>query len=202
MLLDYLKEIPDHRRRQGQRYDLAGVLMAVVLAVLSDAYSYRRIHTFIATHFTALKQQLGLSWKRTPSYTGVRDIIQGVSALELEAAFRKYSAAVAMGMAERCAYLACDGKVLRGSFDHMEDRKAAQLLSVFATDSQLILAHAEIPDKTNEIPTFQALVKELGLSGKLFALDAMHAQKNTCRREGQRQRRGNTGQRKPKATAG
>jgi hypothetical protein len=136
-----------------------------------------------------LRPLLGLKWKRIPSYCGLRDIIQGASTAELERAFRKYTAAVANGMPERCQVLACDGKTLRGSFDNLEDRKAAQLLSVFASESQLILAHSDIPDKTNEIPAFQELVKELGLTGKLFTLDAMHTQKNSLDSKRKWQRR-------------
>ena len=181
MLLEYLGEIPDHRRGQGRRYDLAGVLMATILALLSGAYSYRSIHRFMQTHWERLQELLGLSWRCAPSYTRVRSIIQGTRQAALEGAFRKYSAVLALGVPEGCQFLACDGKALRGSFDHMEDKRAAQILSVFATGSQLILAHREIADKTNEIPAFQALVAELGLSGKLFTLDAMHAQKKRCK---------------------
>jgi hypothetical protein len=202
MLLDYLREIPDHRRGQGRRFELAGVLMAAILALLSGAYSYRSIHTFMDTHWLGLQEALGLSWRCAPSYTRVRSIIQGTRREALETAFRSYSAAVAEGLAQGCDYLACDGKALRGSFDHMEDKRAAEVLSVFATDSQLILAHVEIPDKTNEIPAFQALVRELGLVGKLFTLDAMHAQKNIAGSQGQRQRRSGAGQGKPEAVTG
>ena len=45
-----------------------------------------------------------------------------------------------------------DGKTLRGSFDHINDRKAAQTLTAFASASAIVLAHTEIDDKSNEIP--------------------------------------------------
>jgi hypothetical protein len=202
MLLDYMKLVEDRRRGQGRRYDLAHVLLFTVMALLSGATSYRDIATFIETHFAVLTRHFGLRWKRRPSYTGLRDIIQGVSPESLEAAFRLYSAAVAKSLPTASVLLACDGKELRGSFDHMEDQRAAQLLSVFATDSQLILAHMEIPEKTNEIPAFQSLIATLGLTGKLFTLDAMHAQKNTSRHQRLGQLRPRTDQRKPEATAG
>lgn len=73
--------------------------------------------------------------------------------------------------------LACDGKVLRGSFDHFEDQKAVQLLSLFCVNEGITLAHFIISDKSNEIPAFQTLVKELGLSNKVFSADALHCQK-------------------------
>jgi DDE_Tnp_1-associated len=202
MLMDYLSNIPDHRRGQGRRYDLAGIIFCTILAVLSGADSYRRIQLFMNVHFRSLQRDLGLSWRRAPSRGQLRDILAAMPVEPLEAAFRGYSASLAEGLPHGNAALACDGKALRGSFDHLHDRKVAQLLSVFATGSQLILAHREIPDKTNEIPAFQQLVKELGLTGKLFTLDALHTQKNGRGSQGQRQRRAGASQGKPEAVAG
>ena len=76
-------------------------------------------------------------------------------------------------------FIGCDGKVLRGSFDHFKDYKAVQILSAFVSDSHLILAHEEIATKTNEIPLAQALMKKLGLSGYIFTFDALHCQEKT-----------------------
>ena len=73
--------------------------------------------------------------------------------------------------------IGCDGKVLRGSFDPFKDQKAVQLLSAFAPQSGIILAHEEIATKTNEIPTAQRLLEALGFSGYIFTFDALHCQK-------------------------
>jgi predicted transposase YbfD/YdcC len=35
-----------------------------------------------------------------------------------------------------------------------------------------------VDEKSNEIPAVQALIATLGLSGRVFTLDAMHCQKN------------------------
>jgi hypothetical protein len=78
---------------------------------------------------------------------------------------------------EERQFIGCDGKVLRGSFDHFKDQKAIQILSAFVSNSQIILAHEEIATKTNEIPTAQALMEALGLSGYIFTFDALHCQK-------------------------
>ncbi|MGA9038245.1 MAG: ISAs1 family transposase, partial [Pseudolabrys sp.] len=74
--------------------------------------------------------------------------------------------------------IALDGKTLRGSFDHLNDRKAAQTLTAFASASAIVLAHTEIEDKSNEIPAAQQMIRELGLTGVVFTADAMHCQKN------------------------
>lgn len=176
MLLEILRDVRDVRRGQGRQYGLGDVLFSTVLALLSGARSYRQIHSFIAARLELLSY-FGIAWKRAPSYTGIRHIIQGCDRASLEEAFRRYSARLAQETPHGCAHVACDGKALRGSFDRMEDRAAAQLLSVFSTDGHLILAHADIAEKTNEIPAFQALVAELDLKDKLFTLDALHCQK-------------------------
>jgi hypothetical protein len=75
--------------------------------------------------------------------------------------------------------IALDGKTLRGSFDNFHDRRAAQILSAFATDTSLVLAHIDIVKKPNEIPAAQTLLAELGVpTGSLITLDAIHCQKN------------------------
>lgn len=58
--------------------------------------------------------------------------------------------------------IALDGKTLRGSFDHINDRKAAQTLTAFASASAIVLAHTEIEDKSNEIPAAQRMIRNWG----------------------------------------
>ena len=77
--------------------------------------------------------------------------------------------------------LAIDGKTLRNSFDNFEDKKPLHLLSVFSSKQRLILGHYEVDSKSNEIPAAQELINELGLSGVIYTLDAMHCQINTFR---------------------
>jgi len=53
------------------------------------------------------------------------------------------------------------------------------VLSAFATDTALVLAHIDIAEKSNEIPAAQTLLAELGVaSGAIVTLDALHCQKN------------------------
>lgn len=146
--------------------------------MLSGATSYRKIESFISHRYDILNEHFGLNWKRCPAYTSIRDIIQGTSASELETSFRAYSAYLAEEETGQ-QFIACDGKTLRGSFDHFEDQKALQILSVFLTDSDIILAHEAIATKTNEIPVVQQLMTDLGLSGYIFTFDALHCQEKT-----------------------
>jgi len=179
MLKSFLFKIPDHRRKQGRRYELGHILLFTILAILSGANSYRKVQKFIVAHYETLNEIFDLDWKRMPAHTTIRDIIQGTSGTELEQSFRQYSQVLAESD-EAKQFIGCDGKVLRGSFDHFQDQKAVQILSAFASNTHIILAHEEIATKTNEIPTAQTLMTELGLSGYIFTFDALHCQKNAA----------------------
>lgn len=178
MLQSFLSKIKDPRRKQGRRYELGHILLFSIFAILSGATSYRKIHAFIKAHYKTLDGTFALHWKRLPAHTTLRALIQGTSAAEIEESFRQYSATLAEPQGKK-RVVAFDGKVLRGSFDHFQGQKAIHLLSAFVTDSQIILAHEEVTEKTHEIPTAQELILKLGLSGCLFTLDALHCQEKT-----------------------
>ena len=184
-LLSLFSELPDPRRGQGKMYPLAPILLFTVLAMLSGAVSYRQVHAFIKTHLALLNVAFGLSLRRAPAYSSVRFILRGLDGAALESVFRRHAAALGSSPEDgKPVCVALDGKTLRGSFDAFNDRKAAHLLSAFAHSDQIILAHLAIGEKSNEIPAVQELILTLGLRGRLFTVDAMHAQKNLRDRAG------------------
>lgn len=177
-LLDALSEVPDPRRAEGKRYSLAPLLLFTVLALLSGATSYRRIIIFLEQRRVVLNTLFGFSLKRAPSINTMRTVLQGLDGDALEQAFRRHAEGLLARTRGRMSVIALDGKTLKGSFDHLNDRKAAQALSAFASEAAILLAHSEIDDKSNEIPAAQRMIAELGLSGVLFTADALHCQKN------------------------
>jgi hypothetical protein len=177
MIITFLDDLKDHRRSQGQRYELRFIVLFSIMAILSNAKSYRDVARFIKKHNEKLQKNFGLKWKKAPAYTTVRNIIQGIDKQELELCFRAYSQSLLETEGGSPVGVAVDGKVLRGSYDHFQDKKAIQVLSFFDTRSELILAHETIDVKTNEIPVAQALIPQLGLEGVVYTLDALHCQK-------------------------
>lgn len=122
MLQSFLFRIKDRRRRQGQRYQVGHILLLAILAILSGATSYRKIHAFIQAQYQTLNELFAPNWKRRPAHTTIRAIIQGTSSAEME---------------------------------------------------------VEIAKKTNEIPTAQELISQLGLAGCIFTFDAINCQEKT-----------------------
>ena len=182
-LLNLLADVPDPRRAQGQLYKLPHVLLFSILAIVTGCDSYRGIVTFIDVHRHQLNAVFGLRWRRAPAHTAIRYILQGLDPAAVEAVFRRHAALLQAARAtpgQRS--IALDGETLRGSFDNFRDRAAAQVLSAFATDTALVLAHVDIAEKSNEIPAAQALLAELGVAaGAIVTLDALHCQKNISR---------------------
>ena len=129
-LLEILRSIPDHRRAEGKRFDLATVVLYSILGMVAGANSYRQMHEFIRVHLQRLNGAFGLRLPYSPSYTGLRLIIQGVNPAALEAAFRQHASSIsAPTPSDSLPAIAVDGKTLRGSFDAFSDRKAAHMMS-------------------------------------------------------------------------
>jgi len=122
----------------------------------------------------------GLRWKQAPAHTAIRYTLQGLNPAAAEVAFRAHAAVLA-GPSDGLTGIALDGKTWRGSFDRFQDQKALQMLSALPTDRPLILGPVLIgaAGKSHEIPAAQQLINELGLTGRLFTLDALHCQKNS-----------------------
>jgi predicted transposase YbfD/YdcC len=176
-LLGALSEVPDPRRAEGKRYPLAPLLLFTVLALLSGATSYRRIICFLEQRREVLTELFGVTLRRAPSVNTLRTVLQELDGDALERAFRRHAEGLLARTEGETPVIALDGKTLKGSFDHLNDRKAAQALSAFASEAAILLAHSEIDDKSNEIPAAQRMIQELGLNGVLFTADALHCQK-------------------------
>jgi DDE_Tnp_1-associated len=177
-LLAALEQIPDPRRRQGRRYPLPHLLLFSVLAVLAGATSYRGLRVFMAVHRERLNAVFGTTLRRAPAVNTLRALFQALDPAELEAAFRHHARELSEAAPPPGPrVIALDGKTLKRSFDHRNDKTAAHVLSAFACEAALILAHQEVQGAPEEIPAAQALIEALGVRGVLFTADALHGQK-------------------------
>src|SRR3954470_18275963 len=159
-LLAALEGIHDPRRPQGQRYSLSHLLL---FSVLAGATSYQKI---IAVQRDRLNTAFGAGLRRAPAVNTLRRLFLALERDDLEAAFRRHADEL-NGTVQVTGKrtIALDGKALRGSFDHLNDRTAAHVLSAFASDAALILAHQEVAGAPGEIPAVPTLMEDLGLTG-------------------------------------
>ena len=183
--LRFLADIKDPRRAEGKRYELNYLLLFVILAIVAGANSYLDIRTFIKVHRKVFNKAFGLKWKKPPAHTALRRIMIALDAQNVETVFRQHAASLnadKLKVTKGCRVLALDGKVLKGSFDALNDVRAKQILSAFASGTNLVLAHIEIDEKSNEIPAAQKLLETLGIIDHIITLDALHCQKKHSRR--------------------
>jgi DDE_Tnp_1-associated len=173
-----LATIPDPRRAEGKLYQLPHVLLFSIFAIVSGANSYRGIRTYVRVHRQKLNKAFKIKWKRPPAHTAIRYILQGLSTADVEKVFREHATNLNLAPGDASVrVIAFDGKTLKASFDNFNDIKARQVLSAFAVDTALVLAHIEIDEKSNEIPAVQKLLQELDVAGHIVTCDAMHCQK-------------------------
>jgi len=172
MLKSFLSEIKDNRRKEGKRYKSGDILLFTISAIPGGAVSYRKIHTFIKGHYEVLNEKFGLEWKRLPAYTTIRNIIRGLCPDESEECFRKFSLKPA-GLPEEKngkLFIACDGKVLRGSSDNFNDKKAIQILSAFLPENGIIPAHCVIGEKNRRDTCRSESDEGIGIGKQCFHL--------------------------------
>jgi hypothetical protein len=176
MLMEFLKEVPDHRDAEARQYDLASVLLCTILAILSNSKNYKDVSRFISAHFEKLKAAFGIKWRQPPDYTSVRNILIGVINEGLEKTFRTYSSFLSQGP-QTGKHICFDGKSLRGSFQNVKNKKAVQLFEIFSAFDQIVLGHVPLEEKDHEIRAFQDLLASLPLQGSIVTVDALHCQK-------------------------
>jgi hypothetical protein len=145
------------------------------LGVLAGATSYQGIITFIDVHRERLNAVFGAHFRRAPALNTLRNLFLALDPADLEAAFRRHARCLdEQRRWEGRRTIALDGKTLRGSFDHLHDQPAAHVLSAFATDAALILAHQEVAAAPDEVPAVPGLIADLGLTGVVFTADALN----------------------------
>ena len=181
-LLEILSTIPDSRRKQGKMYKLEYVLFYSILAILCGATSYVGIVSVLTIKLELLNRVFGTKWKKPPGVSTLFYVFKGLDTSELEKAFRLHSKDLLKNTGKGLS-LAIDGKALRGT--ELEDDKLQNVISIFETQSNLILAHFDSTGKGNELKNTQELLKEINLAQKELQLpknsiiqtDALHTQK-------------------------
>ena len=70
-LIDYLKQIPDHRDPHGLRHPLWLVLLIIIMGMISGYWGYRQLGRFVERHRRELIKRLQIPKSRVPSYSTI-----------------------------------------------------------------------------------------------------------------------------------
>ena len=179
-LIEAFSELEDFRRPQGRRYPLGPMLVIVIMGIACGHTAYREIARFAKANADRLRELFRLERPEMPSHVTIRTLIQGADFSQLLVIFENWSVRHAeVGAGD---WLSADGKAIASTVsDH--DKSYQDFVSMISVFSQKYgqVAGSDIfsNKKDSEIPTFENLVRLLGLEDVVFTMDALHCQKDT-----------------------
>ncbi len=171
-LFSVLKTTKDPRSKRGRIHSNASALAISTCAMLSGAKSYAAIEQWSKSLSYYQLERLRCRNRKPPSKSTIMRILQRTDAEEFDSKISNWWLSITGKTSGRG--VAVDGKVVRGSYT--KDGKAIQLLSALMHHEKIIVAQRKIADKTNEIPEFYRLLKDLDIKGLIVTADAMHCQ--------------------------
>jgi hypothetical protein len=176
-LVQYLKGLPDYRKRIGI-YPLWSLVAIALLAHLCGAPKGQKdLVKFAKGLSQAQRRALGVRRQPegypAPSQPTFCRLMQRIDDDELERIFLQTQTQV-RGPVPADELIVLDGKEPRQGGGH-------SVLTAVSVPSQHYLGSAIVDQKTNEIPVARQLFKKLDLDGRKVSLDALHTQDQTAR---------------------
>ena len=181
-LLDRFNELRDGRIGHGLRHRQPFVLACATVASLMGAGGYQAIEDTCRKFTQRQLRALGCQRNDNGDYIPPSDstFFRVLSKLDPHRLDRIVGDWFSEQEISVLARLAVDGKTLRGSA--RTDGKALQLLSVVTHRLRLTLAQVPIEEKSNQIPAFPILLRDLPkIDYALVTADAMHCQQESAR---------------------
>lgn len=177
-LLEYLVQVKDPRRLQGQRHELRLILLLTLMSVMSGYIGYRAIGDFMKRNKKDLLLTLKPRKGKLPSFDVIREVLIGIDFNEFSKQFHNWAKQyVTISNKE---WVSIDGKAMGGTVTSSNsiDQNFISLVSLYCSRKKLVLGNAQVTSgKESEIPVVQQLIAALELQGVVFTLDALHCQK-------------------------
>src|SRR2546421_809970 len=186
-LYEVCQQVVDGRCARGKRYELATLLVLLVLAKLAGMQSLSGASDWIQDQEALLRERLQLPWKRMPcantySYALARLDSQEVNAALAAWCVRKEAASrcgeepsrLVAQPSERHVHLAVDGKALRGTGKQLYggEEPQKQVLHVYEVQTGIVLQQCPIALEHNEVSTLKPKFREVLCKGRILTSDA------------------------------
>ena len=177
-IISYLEELPDERRRAGQRHDQTFMLLLVLMSTMSGYHGYRSTGDFITRNQADLLTYFKPKKGRLPTFYTIRRVLQTLDFDKLSSAFYKWAQQYTDIVGNE--WLHVDGKAIKGTMSDysLEKQRFINLVSVYSSRKKLVVGNALVDNsKESELPVVRQLIEDLDLRGVTFTLDALHCQK-------------------------
>lgn len=169
--------IEDSRHSGYVVHKLEHILTIVMCAVLCGLDKLDEIMTYQENNHENLRKDFGIEkFPSKSTFSRVLSMVDGkaVGEVILQAMRDK--------IVSRGNVIAVDGKAIRSTGEKDKPHSALQIISAYLTENGVTLGQESIHEKTNEIPIFQQMLDYLDVQGKVITADAMHCQRETCRK--------------------
>jgi len=174
-LYERLGGLGDSRKRRGRRYELAVILISILLAKLAGEDKPEGIADWVQLRRAFFVDIFHLKRDTMPcAMTYRRVLAEAITPSELDQLIREYL--LSWPSAGQSLQIALDGKTARGVLAPDQTR-AIHLLAAYLPDEGIVLMQLEVGSHTNEIPTAPNVLKVLDLQGKIVTADALLTQR-------------------------
>lgn len=190
-LYEALHQLPDPRRKAGQRYPLAVVLCLLCLAKMAGQTSLKGATEWVRLRGETLASSFGLKHKRMPCQMTYKRILEIVDVQLLNEYLATFF--IRWEAQQRCGEEPSRLQTARGYLDHTQiaiDGKTVRAtskephpvhqLSAYDVTTGTVLFQVNISEKQNEISALKPLLTPSLIKGRIFTLDALHTQVEMC----------------------
>ena len=174
------KRIEDKRHESYIEHKLSDILIIVMCAVLCGLDGLAELVVFAEKKAGFFKEKFGIEKiPSKPTFSRILNMIDGdeIAKVIVEIMVESTKPTITKG-----GVLAVDGKTIRSTSDKEKPHSALQIITAYLTESGVVLGQNNVHEKTNEIPIFQEMLDNLNIRGLTVTADAMHCQKETCKR--------------------
>lgn len=172
-LLGPFDELPDPRAHNIV-HPFPNFLLIAIMAVICGAQDWQAVVQWGKAKRSWLETFLDLS-KGIPSHDSFGRVFAMVCPERMERCFVQWTADLARASNGRL--IAVDGKTVRRSFDHANQKAAIHMVSAFCRANRIVLGQLATQEKSNEITATPKLLELLDLGGAVVTMDAMGCQK-------------------------
>ena len=114
-IFELLKNLTDHRRGQGQRYEYPTLVLMTIMGIMSGAKSERAISRFVKNNEKDLVEQLKIERGEAPKRHVFVNLIQELDFKSLEKIFYNWSKEFVE--IKKNDWVSIDGKAIKGTSD-------------------------------------------------------------------------------------
>lgn len=175
----HFQPVSDYRRQGSIKHKLIHIIFFTLCAVTAGANDLVGISMWIKANKAWLIELFDLK-HGVPSLSTLRIVYMLLDPNSLSKCFAQW----VQDLLDRGTLrgISIDGKALKGTASADDPNSFVHIVSAWATDQELTLAHLKVDGKSNEITAIPKLLDFIDLEGTVITIDAMGTQKNIAKK--------------------